>query len=79
MPAPPYRSNALLGDHANAMAMYRDVAQRWSQPPNLLASPTSLGLLGAFAPKYPSQPKFDDWRREASWIETAGNVDAPDA
>jgi hypothetical protein len=58
----------------NAMAV-------WGNLP--APAPLGLGLsLGAFSPpppSYPKQPKFDCWRREAAWIRTAGDVDAPEA
>lgn len=44
--------------------------------PNYLAPMVRNALAG---PAYAKQPAFDDWRREAAWIRTAGHVDARDA
>ena len=83
VPPTNYLAHALLGDNANAMAMYRDISQRWSTtypgvgvrsdypPPNTL-SPFALFPHSPYAP----QPKFDCKLREAAWIRTAGDVDA---
>jgi len=43
------------------------------------ATPSALGGLSALGASYPPQAPFEDWRRAAAWVKTAGHVDAPSA
>lgn len=86
IPPTNYLARTLLGDNANAMAMYRNISQCWSTtypsvgvrsdyPPSNALTPFTLFPHSLYAPK----PKFDCKLREAAWIRTAGHVDAPSA